>query len=114
MIQAAKLAKRERDGSEYIPYRRHIDETTIGLEGRGFLSIIEIDGLLFETADTASVNSHHYAWNTLLRNIADESVMLWSVLVRRRSADYPEGTFSNDFARRLDDKYCARMNGESL
>ena len=70
MIQVAKLANRERDGSEYIPYRRHIDETTISLEGRGLLSIIEIDGLLFETADTASVNSHHYAWNTLLRNIS--------------------------------------------
>ena len=32
-----KLAARERPGENYIPYRRHLDETTVVLEGRGLL-----------------------------------------------------------------------------
>ncbi len=109
-----KLAARERPGENYIPYRRHLDETTVVLEGRGLLSVIELDGMAFQTADTVDINGHHFAWNTLLRNAADDSVMLWSVTLRRRSAQYPDGTFPNAFAQGLDDRYRERMNGAHL
>jgi type IV secretion system protein VirB4 len=52
--------------------------------------------------------------NTLLRNIADDGVALWSVILRRRGRDYPEGSFDNTFAAQLDAKYRARMVGDEL
>ena len=89
MPDAITLGRRELSPSLYIPYLRHVDDTTIALDGRGLLSIIEIDGMAFETADVRDVNAHHRALNTLWKNVADDSTMLWSILLRRRASGYP-------------------------
>lgn len=105
---------KELPASMHIPFVRHIDNETIGLVSRGLLSIIECEGFAFETADIRDANAHHRGLNTLLRNIADDGIALWSVILRRRIQDYPQGSFDNTFAARLDAKYQARMVGEEL
>jgi type IV secretion system protein VirB4 len=114
MPNSARMLRNEVLGSKHVPYVRHVDASTIGLTDGGLLSVIEVAGMPHDTADMADVNAHHRALNGLLLNLADEQVMVWSVLVRRRAAIYPQGTFRENFVQQLDQRYGARMNGAQL
>ncbi|WP_074062222.1 VirB4 family type IV secretion/conjugal transfer ATPase [Rhizobium etli] len=108
------LRSRELGPETFIPYVRHIDETTIGLGTRALMVMIALEGVSFETADVIDLNSLHRNLNTLYRNIADERLALWTHVVRRRDNGYPEGRFANPFCDALNSRYRARMIGEDL
>lgn len=108
------LRSRELGPETFIPYVRHVDETTIALDSRTLLVMVALEGVSFETADLLDLNALHRDLNTLYRNIADERLALWTHLVRRRDSDYPDGTFAAPFSAALNDKYRERMIGENL
>ena len=108
------LKSRELAADTVIPYVRHADAHTIVLKSRAVMTMIVLDGISFETADISDINALHRDLNTLLRNIGDERLALWSHIIRLRSNEYPDGEFSNAFAAALDAKYRARMTGEEL
>ena len=110
----ATLKSRELGPETFIPYVRHVDETTIALESRALMVIVALDGASFETADVLDINALHRDLNTLHRNIADERLALWTHLIRRRDNSYPDGIFKAPFSARLNEKYRARMVGEDL
>ena len=108
------IRKRELEPETFIPYVRHADERVIALDSRALMVMIALEGVSFETADTLDLNALHRDLNTLYRNIADERLALWTHVIRRRDNDYPEGTFSNDFSRTLNEKYRNRMIDQDL
>jgi len=110
----AALISRELAPEAFIPYVRHIDESTIALDSRTLMVMVALDGVSFETADVLDLNALHRDLNTLYRNIADERLALWTHLVRRRDSDYPDGTFATPFSAALNEKYRERMVGEDL
>ncbi|MCZ7889977.1 VirB4 family type IV secretion/conjugal transfer ATPase [Agrobacterium salinitolerans] len=114
MPSIATLRSRELSPEAFIPYVRHIDETTIALDSRTLMVMIALEGVSFETADVLDLNALHRDLNTLYRNIADERLALWTHMIRRRDRDYPDGTFATPFSAALNDKYRERMVGEDL
>ena len=114
MPSVATLKSRELGPETFIPYVRHVDETTIALESRALMVIVALDGVSFETADVLDINALHRDLNTLHRNIADERLALWTHLIRRRDNSYPDGIFKAPFSARLNERYRARMVGEDL
>uniref|UniRef100_UPI00372D3D0C VirB4 family type IV secretion/conjugal transfer ATPase n=1 Tax=Xanthobacter wiegelii TaxID=3119913 RepID=UPI00372D3D0C len=110
----AILKTRELEPETFIPYVRHVDETTIALDSRALMVMIALDGISFETADPLELNGLHRDLNTLYRNLADERLALWTHILRRRDNDYPEGAFANPFSAALNAKYRARMVEEDL
>lgn len=114
MPNLATLRSRELGPETFIPYVRHVDETTIALDSRALMVMVELEGVSFETADVLELNALHRDLNTLYRNIADERLSLWTHLVRRRDNSYPDGVFTTPFSADLNDKYRARMVGEDL
>ena len=114
MFKQARAAGRGVLGSQHIPYVSFADEETVVLAGGELLSILEIEGLPFETADMDDINAHDRMINALMLNTADEHVMLWSMIIRRRVSEYPEGQFDHTFAQRLDDRYRHRLNRTEL
>ena len=114
MSDRSTLAERELEGREFIPYLRHVEDHVIALRGRSLMTMLAIDGFAFETADTRDINGLHFRLNTLWRNIADHRLAVYAILLRRRSTEYPEGTFGNAFAAGLDAKYRQRMAGQTL
>ena len=50
------LAAREEAASRFIPYTRHVDETTLKTKDGYLLKVIKIEGLPFETADQIDIN----------------------------------------------------------
>jgi len=72
----ATLRSRELGPETFIPYVRHVDETTIALDSRALMTMITLEGVSFETADVRDLNGLHRSLNTLYRNIADERLAL--------------------------------------
>jgi type IV secretion system protein VirB4 len=110
----ATLRSRELSPEAFIPYVRHINQTTIALDSRTLTVMIALEGVSFETADVLDLNALHRDLNTLYRNISDERLALWTHLIRRRDSDYPDGTFATPFSAALNDKYRERMVREDL
>ncbi|KNY13721.1 transporter [Shinella sp. SUS2] len=114
MPSVATLKSRELTPETFIPYVRHVDETTIALDSRTLMVMVALEGVSFETADVLDLNALHRDLNTLYRNIADERLALWTHLIRRRDRDYPDGTFATSFSAALNEKYRERMVREDL
>ena len=114
MPKLATLRSRELGPETFIPYVRHVDESTIALDSRALMVMIALEGVSFETADAFDLNALHCDLNTLYRNIADERLALWTHLIRRRDGDFPVGTFATAFSAALNDKYRERIVGEDL
>ncbi|ANK95543.1 MULTISPECIES: VirB4 family type IV secretion/conjugal transfer ATPase [Rhizobium] len=114
MPKIATLRSRELGPETFIPYVRHVDETTIALDSRALMAMIALEGVSFETADVRDLNGLHRNLNTLYRNIADERLALWTHVVRRRDNAYPEGWFANPFSDALNARYRERMVREDL
>lgn len=110
----SRAMQREADTADQLPYLRHITDNIIGLRNGQMMAVIELEGVSFETSDQGELNDLHTKLNLLWRNVNDERLALWSHVVRMRDTYYPEGAFKSDFARRLDEKYKARMTGERL
>ncbi|WP_455478870.1 VirB4 family type IV secretion/conjugal transfer ATPase [Bartonella sp. B10] len=108
------IMKRESLPEEYIPYMRHVNEHIIALNSRCLMIVIAVEGINFDTADIDQLNSLHNQLNTLLKNIADERVALYSHIIRRREMLYPESRFSSSFAATLDAKYKRKMISQEL
>ena len=109
-----KLRARELGPETFIPYVRHIDESTVVLGSRALMTVLVVEGVSFETADILDLDGLHRSLNTLYRNIADERLALWTHVIRRRDNDYPGGQFINRFSSGLNAKYCERMLREDL
>ncbi len=110
----AAIKARELEPDVYLPFVRHVTETVISLSTRTLITVIRLDGMSFETAETADLNDLHAKLNLTLRNVADDRLALWTHLVRRRSSDYPRGEFRSPFAAALDAQYRERLLGEAL
>ncbi|WP_455482664.1 VirB4 family type IV secretion/conjugal transfer ATPase [Bartonella sp. B35(2025)] len=108
------IMKRESLPEEYIPYTRHVNKHVIALNSRCLMIVIAVEGVNFDTADIDQLNSLHNQLNTLLKNIADERVALYSHIIRRREMLYPESRFFSSFAATLDAKYKKKMISQEL
>ena len=114
MANRATLMTREIEAQEFIPYGRHIDAHSITVGSQGLMTMVEIDGFAFETADTRDLNGLQARINTLWRNIADPRLALYALMIRRRVQQYPEGRSGSPFAAALDAKYRARLASDYL
>lgn len=114
MPSLVTMRSRELGPETFIPYVRHVDETTIALNSRALMTVLVLEGVSFETADVLDLNGLHRSLNTLYRNIAGERLALWTHVIRRRDNDYPEGHFTNRFSDSLNARYRERMVREDL
>lgn len=113
-MKQMSIMKRESLPEEYIPYIRHVNQHVIALNSRCLMTVMAVEGVNFDTADINHLNSLHNQLNTLLRNIADERVALYSHIIRRRETIYPESRFFSSFAATLDEKYKKKMVSQEL
>jgi type IV secretion system protein VirB4 len=105
---------RESHVADRLPYTRHITGSVVGMRSGRMLAVLELEGAAFETADRAELNGLHDRLNLLWRNVNDERLAVWTHVIRTRDRFYPDGEFRSEFARRLDEKYKARLAGEAL
>lgn len=106
--------KREITATDYLPFVRHADDHAIITTGRGALQMLKIEGASFRTADTSGLNALHDGLNHHLRNVAEDTVMIYSHVIRSEDQSYPGGGFTSGFGHWLDAAYKARLKEKQL
>jgi type IV secretion system protein VirB4 len=105
---------REEPAGKHLPYARHVDDHTIETRDGLLLQVIQMRGLLFETADTEELNYRKRLRDAMLQAIGSSRYALYHHIVRRQidvdlSDDHPD-----PFSRRLDEVWRRRLDGKRL
>ncbi|MGZ2452650.1 MULTISPECIES: VirB4 family type IV secretion/conjugal transfer ATPase [Rhizobium] len=100
----------ERSGEIYLPYVGHLSDKAVLLEDGAIMAMAHVRGLPFELEDVAIRNARCRAFNTLLRNIADDNVSICAHLVRHNDVPSPPARqFRSTFSGSLSEAYEQRV-----
>src|SRR5271170_3435479 len=106
--------RREPTAEKNIPYTAHVSECVVKTRQGDYVQAFRLGGASFETADDEQLNNWHERLNVLWRNIARESVVLWTHVIRHRDAVRVGNAHAPGFARDLKAKYLKRLSCETL
>ncbi|NQV85865.1 MAG: VirB4 family type IV secretion/conjugal transfer ATPase [Woeseiaceae bacterium] len=106
-------ASRESTVSAFLPYTRHIDDTTIATKDGYLFQVIALDGIAFETADQSTLNHLKAVRNTLWRSIASSRHALYHHIIRRKVSDYPHSNYVG-FCAELDRRWAKKLAEKQL
>ncbi|MEY9625104.1 VirB4 family type IV secretion/conjugal transfer ATPase [Sinorhizobium fredii] len=109
-----KVANNERPMSTHIPYLRHVSDTVIGLENGSLLSVINLDGLFFQTEDQAELNMRSVVQNTMIRALGSSRFSLWSTVIRREVETEIGGAFDEPFCDLLNKRYMEQLRHKRM
>jgi type IV secretion system protein VirB4 len=113
-LDRAALSSREAEAGSRLPYAHHVDDHMIALRDGSLMTVLKLDGFPFETADDAELNYRQSVRTTLLRSLGSSRFGLYSHIVRRKVAPYPDGTFSEPFSRALNEAWRRRVTSANL
>ena len=113
-LSRTKALRRELTADRNIPYTAHVSERVVKTRQGDYVQAFRLGGASFETADDEQLNNWHERLNVLWRNIARESVVLWTHVIRHRDAVRIGNAHAPGFARNLKAKYLERLSSETL
>jgi type IV secretion system protein VirB4 len=109
-----KTALREQPAGKHLPYARHVDDHTIETDDGLLLQVIQLRGLLFETADTDEINYRKRLRDAALRAIGSSRYAIYYHVVRREAEVSLGGEYPDDFSRKLADAWGRRQSLKKL
>jgi type IV secretion system protein VirB4 len=104
-----KVVAREAPAGQHLPYAAHVDDRTIVTRDGMLLQVIQLRGLLFETADTDELNYRKRLRDAMLQSIGSSRFALYYHVVRRAIEPDLDAEFPDDFSARLDAAWGARL-----
>jgi type IV secretion system protein VirB4 len=114
LTRDARLIERERPAGAHLPYAHHVDDHTLATRDGLLLQVIQVDGLLFETADSEELNYRKRLRDATLQAIGTSRFALYHHVVRRRLPAAAGGRFPDAFSQALDERWHARLAGRQL
>jgi type IV secretion system protein VirB4 len=109
-----ETALREQPAGKHLPYARHVDDHTIETDDGLLLQVIQLRGLLFETADTDEINYRKRLRDAALRAIGSSRYAIYYHVVRREAEVSLGGEYPDDFSRKLADAWGRRQSLKKL
>jgi type IV secretion system protein VirB4 len=114
LTRDAKTVSREQAAGKHLPYGRHVDDHIVETRDGLLLQVIQVGGLLFETADTDELNHRKHLRDATLKAIGSSRFAIYHHIVRREvdlslEADYPDA-----FSQKLDSAWRARLETRRL
>jgi type IV secretion system protein VirB4 len=109
-----KVVAREKPAGFHLPYARHVDDHTIETRDGLLMQVIHLRGLLFETADTDEINYRKRLRDAMLQSIGSSRFALYHHIVRRRIEVELSADHRDEFSRRLDAAWRARLATKRL
>lgn len=91
----ARIASSEYRASNFVPYKEHLDSSTVLLKDNSMLRVIKLVGYPFETADDEDVDVYKVLRNQLFKSISSGHFALNFHLVRRREGSQARAFFSH-------------------
>jgi type IV secretion system protein VirB4 len=110
----ARAVAKEQPSGKHLPYGRHVDDHTIETRDGLLMQVIQVRGLLFETADTDEINYRKRLRDAALQAIGSSRYAVYHHIIRREAevslgADYQDG-----FTRELDAAWRTRLSTRRL
>jgi type IV secretion system protein VirB4 len=105
---------RERAAGKHLPYARHIDDHTIETRDGLLMQVIQLRGLLFETADTDELNYRKQLRDGMLQAVGSSRYAIYHHVVRRRIDVGLSDGHPDSFSRQLDAAWRKRLDGKRL
>jgi len=109
-----KVVAREAPAGKHLPYARHVDDYTIETRDGLLMQVIQLRGLLFETADTDEINYRKRLRDAMLQSIGSSRFAIYHHVVRRQIDAGLAAEFPDDFSAQLDARWRARLAGKKL
>jgi len=109
-----KMAEREQSAGKQLPYARHVDDHTIETRDGLLMQVIQLRGLLFETADTDELNYRKRLREGLLQAIGTSRFAVYHHVLRREADVELTAEFPDAFSNRLDATWKSRMGARKL
>ena len=109
-----RFSRTEERVSRFIPYTRHVNDTTLKTKEGYLLKILKIEGLPFETADQVDINMRKNVRATMLRGLSNSRFAIYHHIIRREEVRSLDGTFESDWCRSLDQAYQKRLSTKRM
>ena len=107
-------ASREQAAGKHLPYARHVDDHTLETREGLLLQVVEVRGLLFETADTDEINYRKQLRDAALQAIGSSRYAVYHHIIRREAEVSLGADYGDDFSRRLDNSWRTRLSARRL
>jgi len=104
-----KVVAREAPAGRHLPYARHVDDHTVETRDGMLLQVIQLRGLLFETADTEELNYRKRLRDAMLQSIGSSRFAVYYHVVRRAIEPELDASFPDAFSARLDEAWRGRL-----
>jgi type IV secretion system protein VirB4 len=111
---APGAAAREQRVGRHLPYARHVDDFTIETRDGNLIQIVQLRGLLFETADTDEINYRKRLRDAMLQAVGTSRFAVHHHIVRRRIEPELSADYGDDFSRTLDGAWKKRLAAKQL
>ena len=109
-----KAAVQEEPSGKHLPYARHVDDHTIETRDGLLLQVIQLRGLLFETADSDEINYRKRLRDAALRAIGSSRFAVCHHIIRRESEISLSAKFNDGFSQQLDAAWRSKLSGRRL
>ncbi len=114
LTNKANAAEREQPSGKHLPYARHVDDHTIETRDGLLIQVIQVRGLLFETADADEINYRKRLRDAALQAIGSSRYAIYHHVVRREAEVSLEADYQDGFTRQLDSAWKARLSTRRL
>lgn len=112
-IKSLKQVRQEVGVSQHIPITHFNSPTLLETQSGALFSVIQLQGVPFETEKNETINTLHRQWHRAL-TVLDERFALLGTLHRRKVHCQLTGQFNNSFARQIDEAYQKQFAQQSL
>ena len=109
-----KVAGQEQAAGKHLPYARHVDDHTIETRDGLLIQVIQIRGLLFETADTDEINYRKRLRDAALQAIGSSRYAIYHHIVRREADVSLDAEYGDAFSRQLAASWQAKLATRKL
>lgn len=110
----ARTVRREQPAGGHLPYGRHLNDHTIETRDGLLMQVIQLRGLLFETADTNELDYRASLRDAVLRAIGSPRFAVYHHIVRQRVDIGLEAEYPDEFSRKLGDRWAERLAAKQL
>jgi len=100
--RAAPPFEREQTAGSRLPYAHHVSDRIVALRDGTLMLVLQLSGLLFETADSDELNYRKALRDASLRAIGSSRFAIYHHVLRRRIEPAAGGTFADPFSQHLD------------
>jgi type IV secretion system protein VirB4 len=110
----AAAAAREQPAGRHLPYARHVDDHTIETRDGLLCQVIQVRGLLFETAETEEINYRKQLRDAALQAIGSSRYAIYHHIIRREAEVSLDADYGDEFSSRLDSSWRAKLSTRRL